>query len=263
MREEAPPGDSSPSEPLAATRASLPEPDTSADRAEDSAQEGTPATPSRLATGAVMIVQGFVQTTIPVRERRRRTAVTSASDEERSQPVASTSRIAPRRTMSQPGSSSIAPSITPSQLSNDLTSPQNQTHMHAQDAMSAASAVDNSSPQSEAYPTIAGQAIGLGEVVAADTSHRAADAVGEDPISAPSFSAESSLPSEAPSFLSNPSSDTIRSSSRSTSRAQRQGAPSDSASSARPAAADTRSEPPSFAEQARMLGGLLRQVEFL
>jgi hypothetical protein len=38
------------------------------------AAEETPAPTQRLATGAVMIVQGFVQTTIPVRERRRRTA---------------------------------------------------------------------------------------------------------------------------------------------------------------------------------------------
>lgn len=250
-RGDAVPVETSPPEPLPALGTAAPEDGASTNRVATPAQEETPATPNRLATGAVMIVQGFVQTTIPVRERRRRTATENTSSQD--QPQTSTSGLAPRRTMAQPGPSVASPHGA-SPLSSNVTS---QMPMRA----AVAPAVGLSSGE-DTTSHMVGHADALGEIDAVMNQDHGAATESQDAPSAPSGGDLSHLSSlEAP----RPAStypDSIRSSLRSATRAQQQSARQqpEPASSVRFAEPDNRPEPPSFAEQARMLGGLLRQV---
>ncbi|GHJ86124.1 hypothetical protein NliqN6_2526 [Naganishia liquefaciens] len=196
-REEDAPGDLSESETQDATGTLLPEISTAADRTGELAEEAAPApsNTNRLATGAVMIVQGFVQTTIPVRERRRRTPAPTSSDAERSQTGVSASRLAPRRSMSQPASPSIAPSITPSQFSREVALPQTETRLQTPDDLTTAGATEDRRASQATSPS-GGQAVAPGQVVGPETiQHAVGDS--EDSALMPSLSEEPSRPSPA------------------------------------------------------------------
>jgi hypothetical protein len=221
------PIDANPSE------AAQPQDQETADRATldgiTAAAEETPAPTQRLATGAVMIVQGFVQTTIPVRERRRRTA----SHAESSGAPSARDIISPQMEAQELSDSNVA--RIPATVTNGQAGPGDVSD-------------------------ITGNAESLGGEEVNNTAAEASAATESRPSVLP-HTGERPATQESASSTSR-SQNSIRSSLRSASRTQAQETlhQPDSAPPARFAGSENRPEPPSFAEQARMLGGLLRQV---
>lgn len=191
------------------------------------AADQAPAPTPRLSTGAVMIVQGFVQTTIPVRERRR-------------------------RIRSQAGPSDAPPTrdVTSSQTEAPDTGEAYVDRVPAGDSNSQAGSADVQNTAGQAASLAGGIDNAEPGTTTATYSGSVTQSTGERPMTQESSSSTSQ------------SQNSIRSSLRSATHTQAQ-EPShqpDSAASARLAGSENRPEPPSFAEQARMLGGLLRQV---
>jgi hypothetical protein len=213
-------------------------------------QEAAPTPPTRLAQGAVMIVQGFVQTTVPPRERRRsRPTPTSLN----SNPPPTASRLGMRRTMSQPGPSSTSSSLSPSSLSNVIRSPP-PSSIRSRHSSGPTSAIEPSRPLGRAgsampHATARWNEMMVDEeaVASRDRPPRGVNRPGT-PV-APEVRAASSVPVP-----------TDRADGGGRGSLRDRGAPRDQPGTGerRGAEREGRAEPPSFAEQARMLGGLLR-----
>lgn len=217
-------------------------------------QEAAAAPPTRLAQGAVMIVQGFVQTTVPPRERHRSRPTPTTSN---SNPPPSASRLGMRRTMSPPGPSSASSSHSPSSLSNVIRSPP-PSSSRSRHSSGPTSGLETSRPLTRA-----------GSAMPHDTARWDERLVDEDAIAsreqpprgfnrpgtpvAPEIGAASQPPLAAPAPTNR-----VDGGGRGSLRDRDAARDQPGAEERRGAEREGRSEPPSFAEQARMLGGLLR-----
>lgn len=216
---------------------------------EADASTSTPAgaaPPTRIAQGAVMIVQGFVQTTVPPRERRRSRPPTASS----SNPPATTSRLGMRRTMSHPGPSSAASSISPSGVSDLLSPPPPSARSpHSSDPSSVMEPLPRMRAGS-ATPHDTGRWAPLpvdeGTIASRAGSSRGVNRPGTPVVP------EVGAGLQAPVVLTDHEG--------AGGRRERDAAPrvQSGTEERRGGDREARGEPPSFAEQARMLGGLLR-----
>ncbi|KAI5455271.1 hypothetical protein NCC49_000087 [Naganishia albida] len=188
------------------------EPET-AGEASTSTPAAAGAPPTRLAQGAVMIVQGFVQTTVPPRERRRSRPTPTTSSSTSHPHSTTTSRLGMRRTMSQPGPSSAGSSISTNGVSALLRSPPSATS-EGRDSSGLASGMEVDTGRWAEPPVASGSR--LDEALPPDSEGHGVTASARE-------------------------GGTARDEPEGEGRRGREG----------------RSEPPSFAEQARMLGGLL------